>query len=80
MMNIVLSGVFLVAFMALGLAVGTTDLENITLDDMDMAATAALVPIGVLVYFLFIIMTPRHDARVDYAALWPSISPKLPRS
>lgn len=56
MMNIVLSGVFLVAFMALGLAVGTTDLENITLDDMDMA-TAALVPIGVLVYFLFIIMT-----------------------
>ena len=56
MMSIVFSGVFLVAFMALGLAVGTTDLENITLEDMDMATTA-LVPAGVLVYFLFIILT-----------------------
>ncbi|WP_240686465.1 DUF898 domain-containing protein [Aliiroseovarius marinus] len=55
MMNIVLSGVFLVAFMALGLAVGVTDLENINLEDMDVATTA-VVPIFVLVYFLFIIM------------------------
>ncbi|NDW54861.1 DUF898 family protein [Aliiroseovarius sp. PrR006] len=56
MMNIVIFGVFFVAFLALGLVAGTTDLESINIEDMDVATTA-LVPVVMLVYFLFIILT-----------------------
>ncbi|MCK0140904.1 DUF898 family protein [Aliiroseovarius sp. F20344] len=56
MLNIVMSGLFMIVFMLIALVGGTADLENIDVDVMEGAFTA-LLPAIVLVYFLLIVVT-----------------------
>ncbi|WP_246066722.1 DUF898 family protein [Aliiroseovarius halocynthiae] len=56
MMNIAMSGVFMVAFILVAVVAGTVDLDTIDLETLD-PATTALIPGALLVYFLLIILT-----------------------